>query len=76
MDPEKVKSQGGHRYREWYRPRKYRILVLISGAARCLFSTKNRNLGTFWRALQVAMEDVGVFYGHLEYFMAIWCNLW
>jgi hypothetical protein len=22
------------------------------------------------------MENVGVFYGHLEYFMAIWYTLW
>jgi hypothetical protein len=22
------------------------------------------------------MENVGIFYDHLEYFTAIWCNLW
>jgi hypothetical protein len=22
------------------------------------------------------MENVGIFYGHLEYFTAIWCTLW
>jgi Na+/H+-dicarboxylate symporter len=22
------------------------------------------------------MEDVGIFYGHLVYFVAIWCILW
>jgi hypothetical protein len=36
------------------------------------FQTKNSNLGKFWRAF----EFVGIFYDHLEYFMAIWYNLW
>jgi hypothetical protein len=35
------------------------------------FQTKNPNLGKFWRVYQ-AMGDVGIFYGHLVYFMAIW----
>jgi hypothetical protein len=34
-----------------------------------LFSNKNPNLGNFWRV------NVGIFYDHLEYFMAIWYNL-
>jgi hypothetical protein len=29
------------------------------------------NLGKFWKAL-VRMEKVGIFYGHLVYFMAVW----
>jgi hypothetical protein len=38
------------------------------------FYTKNTNLGMFWRA--PGMENVGRFYDHLEYFTAIWYNLW
>jgi hypothetical protein len=32
----------------------------------------------FWVNLSegLAMEDVGIFYGHLVYFMAIWYILW
>jgi hypothetical protein len=37
------------------------------------FQTKNPNLGKFWRALEWKML-VYVFYDHLEYFTAIWCN--
>jgi hypothetical protein len=31
------------------------------------FQTKNPNLGKFWRA----MENLGIFYDHLEYFLNI-----
>jgi hypothetical protein len=34
------------------------------------FEIKNTNLGKFWRVK--AMEDVGLFYGHLVYFSTIW----
>jgi hypothetical protein len=34
------------------------------------FQTKNPILGKFWRGL--AMEDVGIFYGHLVIFTDIW----
>jgi hypothetical protein len=33
------------------------------------FQTKNPNLS-------LAMEDVGIFYNHLVYFMAVWYILW
>jgi hypothetical protein len=36
------------------------------------FQTKNSNLGKFWAPLYV---NVGIFYGHLEYFTAIWYML-
>jgi hypothetical protein len=35
------------------------------------FQTKNPNCGKFWRALP-RIENVGIFYGHLEYFTAFW----
>jgi hypothetical protein len=35
------------------------------------FKTKNPNLGKFWMALH-RMENVCIFYDHLEYFTAIW----
>jgi hypothetical protein len=35
------------------------------------FKTKNTNLGKFGRALH-RLENVDIFYGHLEYFMGIW----
>jgi hypothetical protein len=35
------------------------------------FQTKNPNLGKFWRALH-RLENVDIFYGHLEYFKDIW----
>jgi hypothetical protein len=31
-------------------------------------------LGKFW--IELAMEDVGIFYGHLVYFAAIWSIFW
>jgi hypothetical protein len=38
------------------------------------FQTKNNSFGTFLEGL--AMEDVGIFYGHLIYFLAIWYIVW
>jgi hypothetical protein len=46
------------------------------------FHIKTPNLGIFWKALEV--ENVGIFYDHLEYvtaiwyifIMAIWYSLW
>jgi hypothetical protein len=38
------------------------------------FQTKNPNLGKFWRVL--AMEDAGIYYGHLVNFLAFWYILW
>jgi hypothetical protein len=39
------------------------------------FQTKNPNLGKHCRALDLKML-ICIFYGHLEYFMAIWDILW
>jgi hypothetical protein len=39
-----------------------------------LFSNKKYQFGKILEGL--AMEDVGIFYGHLVYFMAIWSILW
>jgi hypothetical protein len=36
------------------------------------FQTKNPHLGKFWEGL--GMENVGIFYDHLEYFTA--CGHW
>jgi hypothetical protein len=38
------------------------------------FQTKNPNLGNFWEG--PAMEDIGIFYGHLVCFVDIWSILW
>jgi hypothetical protein len=38
------------------------------------FQTKNPNLGKFYTANR--MENAGIFYGHLEYFTAIWYIVW
>jgi hypothetical protein len=40
------------------------------GCQMAYFQTKNANLGKFWSVN--AMEDVGKFYGHFVYFIAIW----
>jgi hypothetical protein len=46
----------------------YPKLVEVRVARRHFFQTKNTNLGKFWRVLQgLAMEDFGIFYGHLVY---------
>jgi hypothetical protein len=39
------------------------------------FQTQNSNLGKFWMALH-RTKNVGIFYAHLEYIMAIWYILW
>jgi hypothetical protein len=39
------------------------------------FQTINPNLGKLWRVLQ-AMEDAGIFYGHLVHFMVFCYLLW
>jgi hypothetical protein len=36
------------------------------------FQTKNPNLGKEG----LGMEKVGIFFGHMEYIMAHWYNLW
>jgi hypothetical protein len=38
------------------------------------FQTKNPKFGQMLEGLW--MVKVGIFYDHLEYFMAIWYNLW
>jgi hypothetical protein len=48
--------------------------MVAEGCQMAYFQTKNHNFGTFLEGL--AMEDVGIFYGHLVYFVAIWCILW
>jgi hypothetical protein len=46
----------------------------------CIFKPKNSNLGKSWRAQQWKMlvfyMAIGLFYGRLVYFMAIWSILW
>jgi hypothetical protein len=42
------------------------------GCQMAYFQTKN----TGYILESYAMEDVGTFYGHLVYFMAIWYSLW
>jgi hypothetical protein len=39
------------------------------------FQTKNPELGKLWRTL-LGTETVVIFYDPLEYFTAIWYNLW
>jgi hypothetical protein len=50
------------------------ILALLhsymQGCQMVSIRTKNPKLGTFWKGL--AMEDVGIFYGHLFNFPSIW----
>jgi hypothetical protein len=41
------------------------------GCQMVCFLTKNPDLGKFWRVL-CRLENVYIFYGHLEYFMDIW----
>jgi hypothetical protein len=48
-------------------------MYALQGCNMVYFQTKNPNLGKFWRALEWKML-VYVFYDHLEYFTAIWCN--
>jgi hypothetical protein len=44
-----------------------------SGLPDGLFSNKKSQiLGNFW----IGLVNVGIFYDHLEYYMAIWYNLW
>jgi hypothetical protein len=38
------------------------------------FQTQNANFGKIWRALE--WKILLYFYAHLEYFTAIWFNLW
>jgi hypothetical protein len=38
------------------------------------FSNQKSQFGYILEGL--AMEDVGLFYGHLLHFIAIWCILW
>jgi hypothetical protein len=44
------------------------------------FHTKNPNLGNFWGSwngtLWSVLWPLGIFYGHLVYFIAIWYSLW
>jgi hypothetical protein len=55
--------------------RKFRGGVRVRVARWFVFKPKIPNLGKFWRALEWYML-VCIFYDHLEYFMAIWYNLW
>jgi hypothetical protein len=41
------------------------------GCQMVYFQTKNPNVGKFWSVLG-RLENVGIFYGHLEYFVNIW----
>jgi hypothetical protein len=45
----------------------------MQGCQMVCFQTKNPNLGKIWTAFK---ENVGMFYGHLEYIAAIGCILW
>jgi hypothetical protein len=44
-----------------------------SWVAGCIFSNQKSQVGSILKDL--GMEDVGVFYGSLIYFVAIWYNL-
>jgi hypothetical protein len=44
------------------------------GCQMVCFRTKNPNLGKFWSVF--ALEDVGIFYGHLVHFMVFCYILW
>jgi hypothetical protein len=50
--------------------------MCVPGLPDGIFSDKNTYLGKFWRVLELKMfkyfKSFGIFYGHLEYFMAIW----
>jgi hypothetical protein len=49
------------------------------GCQMVYFQTKRPNLGKLWRALDCKMLlyfwPFGIFYGHLRYFITIWCIL-
>jgi hypothetical protein len=47
-------------------------LHMKQGCQMVCFQIKNPNLGKFWRAF----VNIGIFYDHLEYFIAIWYNFW
>jgi hypothetical protein len=47
---------------------------LWQGCQMVCFQTKNPKFGLIFEGLW--MVNVGIFYDHLEYFMAIWNNLW
>jgi hypothetical protein len=49
------------------------VCGLKHGSQMEYFQTKNNNLGRFWVDLQ---WPFGLFYGHLEYFVALWYILW
>jgi hypothetical protein len=51
------------------------ILKRSQGCQMVCFQTKNPNLGKFWNAL-CRLENVDIFFGHLEYFAGIWEMLW
>jgi hypothetical protein len=44
------------------------------GCQMVCFQTKNLNLGKFWRALE--WKILHIFYDRLEYFTAVWYNVW
>jgi hypothetical protein len=49
-------------------------LLPRSGLPDGLFQTKNTNFGKIWR-VEEYVENVVIFYDHLEYFTTIWYNL-
>jgi hypothetical protein len=51
-------------------PSMYICAMAEQGCQMVCFQTKNPNLGKFWRVLD--WKKLGIFYGHLEYFMDIW----
>jgi hypothetical protein len=52
----------------------YIITTLDLGCQMVCFQTKNPDLSKLLEGLR--MENVGIFYDHLKYFMAIWYHLW
>jgi hypothetical protein len=47
----------------------------LQGCQMVCFQTQNPNLGKFWSPLH-KLENVNIFYGHLEYFNEVWEILW
>jgi hypothetical protein len=65
-------ARQGRLFRDWG------SLKMLSSGEQCCqmvcFQTKYPNFGKIWEGL--GMENIVVFYYHLEYFTAIWYNLW
>jgi hypothetical protein len=64
-----------HCVTRWLRPPNNWLQWVPARVARWfMFNTKNPNLGTILEGL--GLEYVGIFYGHLVWFVAVWYSLW